>query len=101
MSNFADLEARANRRILASLANATVTVAGNQLPVIYDDKSLIAQVGVTGFVSTSPQIVIATDSLPTNFNGMAIAIGGKNWRVADLRHDGGAAGLSVAMLERA
>lgn len=99
---FAALEARTNRLVMERLANALASIPGvaDDVPVIFDAEYKAGAVGL-GMGAAAPQLVIATDRVPDDFNEMRITVNGAAWRVADCQPDGDHAGLSVALLEKA
>lgn len=99
---FAELEARTNRLVMERLANALARVPGvdSDIPVIFDAEYKAGMVGI-GMGAAAPQMVIASDRVPEDFNEMRITVNGAAWKVADCQPDGDQAGLSVALLEKA
>lgn len=98
---FDQLEARLNRLAMERLANAVASIAGEDVPVIFDAEYQGGTVGV-GMGAASPQMVVANNRVPADFIDMRITVGGKAWKVADCQADGELpTGLSMAYLERA
>lgn len=98
---FAALEARMNRVAMAKLANATAVIAGVSSPVIFDAEYKPGMVGTVGMGAAAPQMVIATNALPTDFVGTDLTVNGAAWRVAERQADGQVVdGLTTVFLEK-
>lgn len=93
-TSFAAKEARINAAALACFANATATIGGAAIDVIF--KSGYAE--ALGYIGgSSPQIQCASSDVSSVTAGSSISIGGVNYTVAEIHHDG--TGITVIKLE--
>ena len=97
------LEARLNRLAMQRLSNAIAQIPGveGDIPVIFDAEYRNGMVGM-GMGASAPQMVIANDRVPADFNEMRVTVNGAAWTVADCQPDSYLpAGLSLVLLEKA
>ena len=100
---FDQLEARLNRLAMERLANAIARIPGvdGDVPVIFDAEYKGGMVGM-GMGAAAPQMVIANDRVPADFDEMRITVNGAAWKVADCQPDSDLpSGLSLVILEKA
>jgi hypothetical protein len=98
---FDQLEARLNRLAMERLANALAVIDGERVPVIFDAEYKAGMVGV-GMGAAAPQMVIANERMPADFDDMTITVNGAAWKVADCQADSELpSGLSMVFLEKA
>lgn len=98
---FDAMEARINVAAMKKLANATATINGTQVPVIFDKKGVLSHVGGAGMMANAVQMEIADADVPPAFIGMQIEVDGIAWVVDDRILDGvKEAGISTVALEK-
>lgn len=97
LAPFAALEARLNTAVLGRLSNAVVTVAGVEVAVIFDRTPAVGGVGPLGMVTTSPEVSIATASVPADPVGQVLVMGTEQFSIAAHEPDG--TGMSRLLLE--
>ena len=97
---FAATQAKANAAIMAQLANASVTIAGDQPSVgIFDNASAGLDGGVYGQASTQPTVTVPTASITGEAVGQAVVVAGTSYLIDAHEPDG--TGLSRLLLVRA
>lgn len=100
---FDQLEARLNRLAMERLSNAVAQIPGvdGDIPVIFDAEYRNGMVGM-GMGASAPQMVIANDRVPADFDEARVIVNGAAWRVADRQADSHLpTGLSLVLLEKA
>lgn len=100
---FDQLEARLNRLAMERLSNALAQIPGveGDIPVIFDAEYRNGMVGM-GMGAAAPQMIVANDRVPADFDEMRITVNGAAWRVADCQADSYLpTGLSLVLLEKA
>lgn len=100
---FDQLEARLNRLAMERLSNAIAQIPGieGDIPVIFDAEYRNGMVGM-GMGAAAPQMIVANDRVPADFDEARVIVNGAAWRVADRQADSYLpTGLSLVLLEKA
>lgn len=98
---FATLQDSTNRAVIAALANATVTIAGQSSPAVFDDAYSAGEMGggaMGGMANTQPTLMIDSSLLPQDYDGQEILVNDEPYLIAAAQPDG--MGLSRIMLEK-
>lgn len=101
---FATLEARSTAAVFRHLANAQAQAITRYsevvaFPVIFDNASSQAGIGLLGMTGTQPVAMAKTANVVDVAVGCAITISGTDYKVAELQPDG--TGMTTLTLERA
>lgn len=101
------LEARMNCTAHRKLVNATATINGRQVPIIFDAEYSAATVGPARVGAAVPQMQIMNADVPADFEGniIPIVVGAAgqpvSWRVSERQPDGEVGtGITLVLLER-
>lgn len=97
-SPFAALETRVNSAVFNRLSNVECVLSGITVSGIFDQAYDVAGAGLSGLSSSTPAFTLPTSAVPASPVGMALAVRGVNYAVAEHQPDG--SGLSVLILER-
>ena len=78
----------ANRAVIASLANATVTIDGATSPAVFDNGYSHGNVGELGMANTQAAITILSELVPEDYDGVEILVNDQAFLIADVQPDG-------------
>lgn len=85
---FSTLKSRVNAAVMAKLADATATIDGVNINVMFDNAYELADTGFSGFAATSPAIHCSAADVSGVAVGTAVTVDGTAYEVADIQPDG-------------